>query len=60
MAGKKIIAIGAVLLVAVGVQVYWKRAAAAGNLGYRGSWDMAVAEARKSKKPILLNFGGDW
>ncbi len=48
------------LLVGIGFQVYQKRAAAAGALGYGSDWAAALEESKASGKPILLNFGGSW
>jgi hypothetical protein len=60
MSGKKLGFILVLLVSAFAVQLYLKRVAAAGNLGYRGSWDSAVEEAEKTGKPIMLVFGGPW
>lgn len=49
-----------VALVVVGYQLWNRNAAEAGALDYVSDWTTAVAEARASGKPILLNFGGSW
>ena len=30
------------------------------GLGYLTDWDKAFAEAERSGKPLLINFGGPW
>lgn len=60
MGDKKLQIIFVLLLVAIGVQLYLKQVAAAGNFGYRGSLQSALEEAEENGMPILLVFGGDW
>jgi thiol:disulfide interchange protein len=58
--GKTLHVIFIILVVAVAFQLYLKKVASAGALGYYGSWESAVEDAKDSGKPILLNFSGDW
>jgi len=55
-----LVAVLLALLLVIGYQIYQKKFAIAGALSYRSDWAGAIEEAKKSGKPILLNFGGDW
>ncbi len=57
--------IGPVLAIAIlgvgGIYFLTRSSAGAGGaLPYAASWKEAREEARKSSRPILLNFGGPW